>query len=264
LLTEYKSKDRHTDISMVSKARGRKKTQGSPDPLGITRSMLSAGKVNHPVVDLGTSGTTEMGFVQDASAGIEKRNKNACIGGAIRTLRKEKGMSQAKLAKNASVNRTTIARVECGIFKSLALESLEKIAIAIGIDLKTLLIKAESIAGESLNYRGNLNRVVFTLEYPEDGFRFVSFIPKKKEFFFGKIEIQPQKTVGSSKLPHPEQIYLHFLEGKALLVHERQESLLKAGDCFAFSGRSDYELYNPDQFKGCSALFITYPSFLLV
>lgn len=185
------------------------------------------------------------------------------IGEVIRCLRKEKGISQEVLARKARVDRTTIARVECGIFKSLSMETLEGVAQAIGMDLKALLMKAESM-GESLSYRGHLSQVEFVLEYPDDGFRIVSHIPKRKEFFFGRIEIQPQKTVPSNKLPHPEQIYLHSLEGKTLLIRETKQFLLKPGDCFAFSGHVEYEVYNPDQFKVASALFITYPSFLPV
>lgn len=183
------------------------------------------------------------------------------IGQAIRTMRKERGFSQEELARKTHIDRTTIARVESGVFKSLSIEKLEGIASALGIDLKILLLKCES-EGEALTLRGHVSRVEFSIEYPEAGFRIGSLIPKRKELFFGKIEIGPQKTIVSTYLPHAEQIYLHCLEGKMLLIREMQEFLLKAGDCFAFSGFSDYEIYNPDQLKEVSALLITYPSFL--
>jgi len=186
------------------------------------------------------------------------------IGETIRHLRKEKGFSQEELARKAQVDRTTIVRVECGIFKSLSMEKLEGIAGAMGVALKALLAKAHAVSGEPLSYRGHAGHVEYALEYPEDGFRLVSHVPKNKEFFLGKIEIQPQKTVLSSKLPHPEQVYLHSLEGKMLMTRGGRESLLRPGDCFAFSGIMDYEIYNPDQFRPASSLFITYPSFLPV
>ncbi len=192
---------------------------------------------------------------------IHRSDGRSSIGQIIRDLRKEKGISQEELAKKARIDRTTIARVECGIFKSLSMGKLEGIAVAIGVDLKTLLLKADA-AEESVSCRGNLNRVEFALDYPVEGFQIISLIPKRKEFFFGKIEIQPQKTIASNKLPHPEQIYVHSLDGKLLLVREAKEFLLKPGDCLAFSGFQDYELYNPDQLKPASSLFITYPSFL--
>jgi len=101
------------------------------------------------------------------------------------------------------------------------------------------------------------------LDYPDDGFKIISLTPKRREFFFGRIEIEPHVTVASPKLPHPEQLYLHCLDGKLLLTSQARESLLKPGDCFIFSGFSDYEFYNPDGLKKASSLFVTYPSFLL-
>lgn len=196
-----------------------------------------------------------------APIGIQRSDGRGSIGLVIRSLRKERGFSQEALAHMARVDRTTIARVECGIFKSLSVEKLEMIAVAIGVDLKTLLIKADSL-GESLSYRGRLGQAEFVLDFPDAGFRILSHIPKRKEFFFGKIEIEPQKTLPSATLPHPQQIYLHALEGKILLSRQNRQFLLKTGDCFAFSGLGEYEFYNPDQFKPAASLFITYPSFL--
>ena len=200
-------------------------------------------------------------ILQEPVSTLQKADGRSSIGEAIRQLRKEKGLSQEELAKKARIDRTTIARVECGIFKSLSMGKLEGIASAIGVEMKALLLKADSM-GEPSPYRGQLSHAEFVLEYPSDGFRITSHTPKKKEFFFGKIEIQPQKTIPASKLPHPEQVYLHSLEGKLLLTRERKEFLLKPGDCFAFAGHGGYEFYNPDQFKPSSSLFITYPSFL--
>ncbi len=192
-------------------------------------------------------------------SGNEKEN----LGQIIRALRKEKGISQEELARKTQMDRTTIARVECGIIKTLSMGRLEGIARAVGIDLKTLLARV-NFEGESASYRGHLNQTAFSLEYPEDGFRIISLTPKQKEFFFGRIEIQPQRTIASAKLPRTEQIYLHLFDGKVLLTRLAKELLLKAGDCFIFSGVSDYEFYNPDPLKSISALFVTYPSFLPV
>lgn len=199
-------------------------------------------------------------FISPPSIPFQSDDRTS-IGGVVRAARKEKGISQEELARRAQVDRTTIARIECGIFKSVSRERLEGIAQAIGVDLKALLLKTQS-SGESMSYRGHFNQVAFSLEYPEDGFRIVSLIPKRREFFFGRIEIKPQKTIPSPKLPHAEQIYIHLFDGKMLLTRFTKELLLKTGDCFVFTGLSDYEFYNPDPLKSILALFVTYPSFL--
>ena len=194
---------------------------------------------------------------------VQRTDTNISIGQLIKHFRKEKGISQEGLAKSAGVDRTTIARVECGKFKSLSVQKLEGIAAALEIDLKTLLFKTES-SGVAMSCRGHIDQVEFVLDFPEDGFRILSLLPRRKEFFFGRIEIKPQKAIVSSKLPHPDQIYLHCLEGKMILVRDSDEFLLKPGDSFAFSGFGDYEFYNPDQLKMLTGLFITSPSFLPV
>lgn len=201
------------------------------------------------------------GFLPASLPPIEKTDGKGLMGQVIRLYRREKGLSQEELAHRARIDRTTIARLECGIFKSLSVEKLEGIATAIGVDLKTLLHRAEAM-NEAPSYRGHLGHVEFSLDYPDLGFRIVSQIPQRREFFFGKIEIHPQKSIASDKLPHPEQIYLHCLEGRMLFLKQSKEIVLKPGDCFVFSGSGEYEFYNPDQFKTSSSLFITYPSFL--
>ncbi|MBI3317283.1 MAG: helix-turn-helix domain-containing protein [Candidatus Omnitrophica bacterium] len=203
------------------------------------------------------------GFLSISVPAIQRPEDGHSLGNVIRHFRKQLGLSQQELAGKAGVDRTTIARLECGIMKTISMDKLEGIAAALGMDIKTLLIKAESM-GESLSCRSDTTRVEFSLDFPGEGFRIVSHIPKRRDFFFGKIEIEAHKAVATERLPHPEQIYLHALDGKILLNREGKEFLLKAGDCFAFSGRASYELYNPDLMKGCSALFITYPSFLPV
>ena len=211
----------------------------------------------------GGSQVSETDVDRDTNLLLHRKDGRNSIGQTIRLIRKEKGITQEALARNARVDRTTVARIECGIFKSISVEKLDGIAAAIGVDLKTLFLKAGSM-GESVSYRGHMSQIEFTLDYPQEGFRIVSHFPKQREFFFGRIVTQPHKTIVSKKLPHPQQIYLHSLEGKLLVTLDQKEFLLKPGDCFAFSGLGDYELYNPDQFKPTTTLFITYPSFLAV
>ena len=193
---------------------------------------------------------------------VEIRDAGFEIGHTLKALRKAKRLTQEEVAAKAGVARTTIAKLECGIFKSLSVPRLESIARVLGIDLQALLIKAHSL-GEALALRTQVNKVEFSLEYPEEGFRIVSFVPRSQEFFFGKIEIKPQKTAPSAKLPHPPFIYVHVLEGKIVLSRLGAQVVLKPGDCHMIPGEGEYELYNPDLLKTAASLFITHPSFLV-
>lgn len=192
---------------------------------------------------------------------VEQAGGRSSIGEAIRLIRKEKKISQEDLAKKAQVARSTIVRIECGIFKSISVETLGVIAKAFGLDLKTLLLKTESL-GESLTCRGHVGQAVFVLDYPDQGFRILSLIPRKKEFFFGKIQIQPERTIPSLTLPHPDQVCLNVIEGEILLTREGKSFRLKAGDYLAFPGAGEYELQNTQLVKPTCAFLVTCPSFV--
>ncbi len=59
-------------------------------------------------------------------------------GQIIRKFREKKGLSQEKLADMADLHRTYIGQVERGE-KNLTLRSLERIAKALGVNIKDLL-----------------------------------------------------------------------------------------------------------------------------
>ncbi|HOK67853.1 MAG TPA: helix-turn-helix transcriptional regulator [Anaerohalosphaeraceae bacterium] len=66
--------------------------------------------------------------------------ENICkrVGKAIRRYREQKGISQEKLAELADLHRTYIGQVERGE-KNLTLLSIERIAKALGVNVKDLL-----------------------------------------------------------------------------------------------------------------------------
>lgn len=57
------------------------------------------------------------------------------IGNRIKELRKEKGISQEKLALNAELDRTYVAGVESGK-RNPSIKSLEKILIALDVSFE--------------------------------------------------------------------------------------------------------------------------------
>jgi transcriptional regulator with XRE-family HTH domain len=57
----------------------------------------------------------------------------------IRKLRKEQKMSQEVLADKAKIGRSYVAKIELGIYEP-SLATLKRIAKALGIDYKELLI----------------------------------------------------------------------------------------------------------------------------
>lgn len=61
----------------------------------------------------------------------------------LRKYRNQLGISQESFAERAGLHRTYISAVECGK-RSIALENVQKIADALGVDTYLLFIEAEN------------------------------------------------------------------------------------------------------------------------
>jgi transcriptional regulator with XRE-family HTH domain len=59
----------------------------------------------------------------------------------IKKLRKDKGLSQDKLSRLADVSHATIIKIESGGIKSPTIDTVQKIANALGVSLDTLMKK---------------------------------------------------------------------------------------------------------------------------
>ncbi len=65
-------------------------------------------------------------------------NINKEVGFRIREVRQERGLSQEKLAALADLHRAYVGQIERGE-KNIGLKNLEKIAKALGVNIKDLL-----------------------------------------------------------------------------------------------------------------------------
>jgi len=68
------------------------------------------------------------------------------IGKRIRTLRKEQGLTQSKLAEMSGLHRTYLTDLERGA-RNMSVGSLARVAMSLGISIQTLFeIDAEAVA----------------------------------------------------------------------------------------------------------------------
>lgn len=68
-----------------------------------------------------------------------KHKSKSKIAKNIRKLRQEKGISQDKLSKLANLSLNTIVNIELGKNPNPTIETLEKIAKALGVSIEDLL-----------------------------------------------------------------------------------------------------------------------------
>ena len=69
---------------------------------------------------------------------LMKKDINRVVGLNIRRIREKRGLSQEKLAALADIHRVYIGQVERGE-KNIGLKNLEKIAVALGVDIHVLV-----------------------------------------------------------------------------------------------------------------------------
>ncbi|MHC4656727.1 MAG: helix-turn-helix domain-containing protein [Planctomycetota bacterium] len=69
---------------------------------------------------------------------LMKSNINEQVGFNIRRIREERGLSQEELATLAGLHRAYLGQIERGE-KNIGLKNLEKIASALGVNVKDLI-----------------------------------------------------------------------------------------------------------------------------
>ena len=62
------------------------------------------------------------------------------LGERIRTLRKQKGLTQAELAKEAGISRATLSKLENGLIAQISVVTLAEILNALGYELDIIPI----------------------------------------------------------------------------------------------------------------------------
>ena len=66
-------------------------------------------------------------------------NKTKALAEKVKQWRKKKELTQDKLARNANVPYTTLAKIESGVIKNPSIETVMKIANGLGITLDQLI-----------------------------------------------------------------------------------------------------------------------------
>lgn len=73
------------------------------------------------------------------------------IGKAILLIARERNVTKYRIAKNSGITQTTLSEITNGKNTNPTIETLEKIAKGIGIQVSELIKKAEAIREEEIN-----------------------------------------------------------------------------------------------------------------
>lgn len=192
---------------------------------------------------------------------IQESTNGFDIGKALRRLRLSLEWSQAELGERARLSRSAVNALENGHCGSMSLQSLQSVAESLGTSLGKILARSE--AAESLPIKkGSETRGEFVLDYPEAGFRIVSWLPRRKEFFLGNFSLNNKCEISNGILPRADLLFFETLSGIMLVSFSHRDVVLKEGEYLFFCGKEEYRLYNPDAMRQARGLLTAFPSFL--
>ncbi len=159
------------------------------------------------------------------------------LGVNVRTLREARGMTQAQMAKLASLPRATWANLESGA-SNPTLSVLDRVASAFQVSIEELVAAPRS---EARHYARD-QLVVKTRGSASVRKLLPDPIPGME---IDRIELPPRgKMIGVPHTPGTRE-YLTCESGEITLVASGEEYLLRAGDVVAFRGDQRHSYANP-------------------
>jgi len=181
------------------------------------------------------------------------------LGHTVRNFRQARGLKAVQVARSAGLDPRTFAAIESGHIQNPSIPKLEGIANSLGISLADLFLQAEASKPENF-YLGE-QKGIYTLEFQQDGFKAVSYIPMNPDFFIGKVTLAGKAFLEAGKLPFEGRIFIQMILGKLKLTIHHESIHIKEGSHLLINGRLPHTFQNP-LIKECSFLFVSVPSFV--
>lgn len=178
------------------------------------------------------------------------------VGGRLRQLRKQYGLSQRELAKQAGVTNGTISQIELGR-ASPSVGSLKRILDCMGVSLATFFTLDLEPAGEVFYPRdqlpnlGNSQIALYLV-----GARH----PERKLSVLHEI-YRPGADTGPERLSHDGEEAGVIVSGRIELTVGAETRLLGPGDAYYFESRIPHRFRNPGDTEAVVVSANTPPTF---
>jgi len=158
------------------------------------------------------------------------------IGAAIKRRRLEANLTLADLSAGAGLSSAMLSRIENGM-ATASLDALERISIAVGVNLSDLFRESESRQGSAqLVKKSEQMEVVRVGTKYGHTYRLLAYDrgPRKLfEPFFIELD---KKSESFPRFAHPGTEFIYMLQGRMEYRFGEQTYLVEPGDAFTFSG----------------------------
>ena len=189
---------------------------------------------------------------------MESEPKRREEGPHLGELREKRGLSQRMLSERAGISRGRLRRLEGPQFEQATYSELKRISEALGMELEEIFHGEDPLfAGICL---GKAGQAAFQLDQRSLGYRIISFLPPRTDFFSGKLFVLGGREVPSNYAPHADKIFLQVLLGSLRIFIKGETHEIQVGDSFLFPGAS-YRIENPLS-RDSVALLLTIPAFV--
>ncbi|MBB4661389.1 cupin domain-containing protein [Conexibacter arvalis] len=187
------------------------------------------------------------------------------LGGQLRAIRTDQGLTLQELAGRAGVSQSLISQVERGI-ASPSITTLRRLAAALNVPIAALFVEhdqAESSAeeldgkriivrrGERKGLRVQRSRVEYELLTPD--------LNRAIEFLW--IEYAPRSRTHPTPMSHPGEENAVCIEGTVVVTIEGREYVLGPGDSISFDSGRPHQVENRSGERAVLVSAITPPSF---
>lgn len=188
------------------------------------------------------------------------------FGKAIKTLLKEKGMNEAKLAELSGVHEKSIRSIENHATMNPSYDCLERIATALGLSFLDFMALAWAQYSANRYRTQATERWVISFEV-EKGFSIHVFSPpamSRRDFFIGVVTILGEKKLNYWKFPGTTaKACIQPWDGKVIFTYHgnqwKEEEEVLANTTFYFDPCIPHSFENPSP-AAVRMLLVTYPS----
>lgn len=191
---------------------------------------------------------------------VKSQTENLLLHQTVRKLRQAQGMTGIALCRKArDLDSRTLTALEKGRIVNPSIKTLRSVARGLGITVGELFLQSEMETEENFclgSQKGN-----FCIDFPQKGVRIISYTPRIRDFFCGKLILAPRIRVDDQMLRHKAPLFVSVLIGRFEIVVAGRRCLLKEGENLFFNGALRHSFYN-SLHRESALWIITAPSFL--
>lgn len=160
----------------------------------------------------------------------------ARIGAAIKRRRLEANLTLSDLSSGAGLSSAMLSRIENGM-ATASLDALERISVAVGVNLSDLFRESESRQGSAqLVKKSEQMEVVRVGTKYGHTYRLLSYDRGPRKLFEPFFIEMDKKSESYPRFAHPGTEFIYMLQGRMEYRFGEQTYLVEPGDALTFSG----------------------------